>query len=72
MADMNFGVNLLPTTNNSFTIGDSTHKWQLFVSSINGNTIPSNELVEIATLLEIQSYFDIETAPTVDATGVSF
>ena len=45
-------------------------------TSANGLMLATDKVkldgIEMATLLEIQSYFDIETTPTVDATGVSF
>lgn len=36
MSNMTFGVNLIPKTNNTYTLGDSTKKWNLFVNQING------------------------------------
>lgn len=45
-------------------------------TSTNGLMLATDKVkldgIEMATLLEIQSYFDIETTPTIDATGVSF
>lgn len=37
MANMNFGVNILPKTNNTYTLGNSDYKWQIYASSINGS-----------------------------------
>ena len=33
---MNFGVDLLPTTTNTFSLGSSEKKWNLYVNQING------------------------------------
>ena len=35
---MNFGVDLLPTTTNTFSLGSSDKKWNLYVDKINGDT----------------------------------
>ena len=36
MSDMNFGVNLVPTTDSSFTLGGTNKKWNLYANTING------------------------------------
>ena len=43
MANMNFGVNILPKANNTYSLGNSDYKWNLYTNSINGTTI--NNLV---------------------------
>ena len=41
MANMNFGVNILPKANNTYNLGNSDHKWNLFVNEINGTALSS-------------------------------
>lgn len=41
MANMGFGVNILPKTNNTYSLGNSDHKWNLFVNEINGTAFSS-------------------------------
>jgi len=36
MANMNFGVNILPKANNTYTLGNSDYKWNIFANSLNG------------------------------------
>ena len=36
MANMNFGVNLLPQTHNTYTLGNSEKKWNLYAEGIGG------------------------------------
>jgi hypothetical protein len=36
MADINFGVNLIPKVNNLYTLGNANYKWNIFANSING------------------------------------
>ena len=38
MANMSFGVNIVPTANNTYALGNSNNKWTLYVESINGET----------------------------------
>lgn len=38
MSNMTFGVNLIPSSNNTYTLGNSDKKWNLYVNSINGQT----------------------------------
>ena len=39
MANMSFGVNVLPKTNNTYTLGNSDYKWNIFANQINGTNI---------------------------------
>ena len=39
MANMSFGVNILPKTNNAYTLGNSDYKWNIFANQINGTNI---------------------------------
>ena len=39
MANMSFGVNILPKTNNTYTLGNSNYQWNIFVNQINGRDI---------------------------------
>lgn len=36
MANMNFGVNILPKANNTYTLGNSDYKWNIFANALNG------------------------------------
>ena len=36
MANMNFGVNILPKANNTYTLGNSDYKWNIFANTLNG------------------------------------
>ena len=38
MANIHFGVNLIPKANNTYTLGNSDYKWQIYVNSINGTS----------------------------------
>jgi hypothetical protein len=38
MANIHFGVNLIPKADNTYTIGNSDYKWQVYVNSINGKS----------------------------------
>lgn len=51
MSNMTFGVNLIPKTNNTYTLGDSTKKWNLHVNQINGVTYvaPLNNIIITTT-----------------------
>ena len=57
MANMNFGVNILPKANNTYSIGNSDYKWNIYANTINGTSpssyyikpvggIPSTDLAE--------------------------
>ena len=41
MANMNFGVNILPKVNNTYSLGNSDKKWNLYVNEINGTALSS-------------------------------
>jgi len=50
MANMTFGVNLIPHNNvpsgsNTYSLGNSNNKWNIYVNQINGTdlTIPAGE-----------------------------
>ena len=36
MANMNFGVNILPKANNTYSLGNSDYKWNIYANTING------------------------------------
>lgn len=36
MANITFGVNLIPKTNNTYTLGNSDNKWNIYANTING------------------------------------
>lgn len=42
---MTFGVDLLPKTTNTYTLGNSNQKWKIYLSEINGTelVIPAGE-----------------------------
>ena len=45
MANMSFGVNIIPKQNNTYTLGNSDYKWNIFANTINGyNTIIEQNL----------------------------
>lgn len=48
MANMTFGVNLIPKTNNTYTLGNSDNKWNIYTNTINGEPI-SNYLNNYVT-----------------------
>ena len=39
MANMNFGVNILPSSNNTYTLGNSNKKWNAYINQLNGKAI---------------------------------
>lgn len=39
MANMNFGVNILPKANNTYSLGNSSYKWHAYLTGINGQAI---------------------------------
>ena len=39
MANVNYGVNIIPITDNAYTLGNSSYKWQLYTSTINGVSV---------------------------------
>ena len=46
MANMNFGVNILPKANNTYTLGNSDYKWNIFANSLNGVSL-SNIITDV-------------------------
>lgn len=38
MANMTFGTNLIPASDNTFSLGNSNKKWNIYASTINGVT----------------------------------
>ena len=44
MINMNFGLNFLPTVTNTYSLGDSNHKWNIFTNAINGQSLSSTLL----------------------------
>lgn len=50
--NMNFGVDLLPVTNNSYYLGKSDKKWKIQASEINGKDISSSN---VATMNDVNS-----------------
>ena len=49
MANMNFGVNILPQTNNTYALGNSSKKWNLYVNQINGEDYHSPTITVTTT-----------------------
>ena len=49
MANMNFGVNILPKANNTYSLGNSDYKWNLYTNSINGTTISNLVLPTVSS-----------------------
>ena len=52
MANMTFGVNIIPHNNvpdgnNTYSLGNSNNKWNIYVNQVNGTnlTIPSGETI---------------------------
>ena len=40
MANISYGVNILPKTNNAYTLGNSDYKWaNIFTNKINGTSV---------------------------------
>ena len=48
MANINMGVNIIPKIDNTYTLGSSNKKWQIFANSING-TNAANVLLPSVT-----------------------
>ena len=46
MANMNFGVNILPKTNNTYSLGNSDYKWNIFANALNGVSL-SNIITDV-------------------------
>lgn len=70
MANMTFGVNLIPhnnapTGNNTLSLGNSDYKWNVYINQINGTnlTIPAGEAIATtdqvnACKVEIVRFFE--------------
>lgn len=41
MANISFGQNILPKVNNTYSLGNSDNKWNLYVNEINGTALSS-------------------------------
>jgi len=41
MSNINFGMNILPKTNNTYTLGSSDYKWNIFANELNGVSVSS-------------------------------
>lgn len=48
MANMTFGTNILPKTDNTQELGSSTKQWKINASTINGVSVGSNQLATVA------------------------
>lgn len=48
MADINFGVNLIPKSDSLYTLGTANYKWNIFANSINGTSV-ANALLPSVT-----------------------
>lgn len=58
MANMTFGVNLLPSTTNTYTLGNSDKKWNVYASTINGsayNPLPAVSASDNGKFLQVQN-----------------
>ena len=74
MANMTFGVNLIPGANNTYTLGNSEKKWNVYVNTINGTSV--DELGSRPTALSLiaaAGSWSSATPPTqtLTATGVT-
>lgn len=49
MANMSFGVNILPKSNNTYTLGNSDYKWNIFANTINGVNLSALLLPTVTT-----------------------
>lgn len=41
MSNLNFGMNILPKANNTYTLGSNEYKWNIFANQINGVNVSS-------------------------------
>lgn len=60
MANIHFGVNLIPKADNTYTIGNSDYKWQVYVNSINGKSasdalLPTVSSTDNGKVLQVSS-----------------
>ena len=71
MSDMIFGVNLIPGTNNTYTLGDSQKKWNAYFYSINGSDVsaiflPAVDANDNGKILKVVSgAWDMANAPAI-------
>ena len=50
MANISYGVNLLPKTNNTYTIGNSNYKWSnIYTVQLNGINVSNLATMDVAT-----------------------
>lgn len=68
MANMNFGVNILPKANNTYTLGNSDYKWNIFANTLNGQTILSDVQVNSTSIVN-NGIASIPIATANDASG---
>ena len=70
MANMNFGVNILPKTNNTYSLGNSDYKWNIYANTINGTevdelTLPSVTSEDDDKILKVsEGEWTVGTAPS--------
>ena len=60
MANMNFGVNILPKANNTYSLGNSSYKWHAYLIGINGTAIedlilPTVDSTDNGKILQVSS-----------------
>lgn len=83
MADMNFGVNILPDVDSSKNLGSSTKKWNtLYTNTLNEKAILNYETMTMAQYEALTTaqkndgtvrfITDISSYPYPDAGGVGF
>lgn len=48
--NMNFGVDLLPVTNDYYYLGKTNYKWKIFASEINGINVSSDQIATTSTV----------------------
>jgi len=49
MADINFGVNLVPKSDSLYTLGTANYKWNIFANSINGTALTNAFLPSVTS-----------------------
>lgn len=67
MANMTFGVNILPSANNTYTLGNSDNKWTIYAqdaTSSNDGLMSSTDKsklddMAVGTLTEFKTYLGI-------------
>ena len=69
MANMNFGVNILPKANNTYSLGNSNYKWaNIFTNTINGTN--TEEIIASANAGIITPTFTATSGYYISNTGV--